>query len=116
MSQFKRLLGFLRPYTARFFAAVILMAVVGACEALTALLIRPVFDRVLGPESPAASRILLFQLPFNGRGIYLQDFIPSRIHNEWTVVALAIIGVTLVKRSEERRVGKECRSRWSPYH
>ena len=24
-------------------------------------------------------------------------------------------GVTLC-RSEERRVGKECRSRWSPYH
>src|SRR6266542_6905659 len=23
---------------------------------------------------------------------------------------------TLVRRSEERRVGKECRSRWSPYH
>ena len=23
---------------------------------------------------------------------------------------------TEVKRSEERRVGKECRSRWSPYH
>src|SRR2546422_6731729 len=24
--------------------------------------------------------------------------------------------VAVVKRSEERRVGKECRSRWSPYH
>ena len=23
---------------------------------------------------------------------------------------------TTVLRSEERRVGKECRSRWSPYH
>src|SRR2546422_957795 len=23
---------------------------------------------------------------------------------------------TVAKRSEERRVGKECRSRWSPYH
>src|SRR2546422_3441846 len=23
---------------------------------------------------------------------------------------------SLIKRSEERRVGKECRSRWSPYH
>src|SRR5258705_12174019 len=23
---------------------------------------------------------------------------------------------TMVNRSEERRVGKECRSRWSPYH
>ena len=22
----------------------------------------------------------------------------------------------IMKRSEERRVGKECRSRWSPYH
>ena len=25
-------------------------------------------------------------------------------------------GATEAKRSEERRVGKECRSRWSPYH
>ena len=24
--------------------------------------------------------------------------------------------VIVYKRSEERRVGKECRSRWSPYH
>ena len=24
--------------------------------------------------------------------------------------------VEKIKRSEERRVGKECRSRWSPYH
>ena len=24
--------------------------------------------------------------------------------------------ITNMKRSEERRVGKECRSRWSPYH
>ena len=23
---------------------------------------------------------------------------------------------SLIMRSEERRVGKECRSRWSPYH
>ena len=25
-------------------------------------------------------------------------------------------GTPIVFRSEERRVGKECRSRWSPYH
>ena len=24
--------------------------------------------------------------------------------------------ISVVRRSEERRVGKECRSRWSPYH
>src|SRR3712207_7804390 len=39
------------------------------------------------------------------------------------VVTLAFIGffapaavLSAVPRSEERRVGKECRSRWSPYH
>src|SRR2546422_11608775 len=26
------------------------------------------------------------------------------------------VGSRLTTRSEERRVGKECRSRWSPYH
>ena len=26
------------------------------------------------------------------------------------------ISYLIVGRSEERRVGKECRSRWSPYH
>ena len=31
-----------------------------------------------------------------------------------TVVAAADIAPR--SRSEERRVGKECRSRWSPYH
>jgi len=31
-------------------------------------------------------------------------------------VALAGLGVAGATRSEERRVGKECRSRWSPYH
>src|SRR5258707_12544903 len=28
----------------------------------------------------------------------------------------AEMGKPLADRSEERRVGKECRSRWSPYH
>ena len=32
-------------------------------------------------------------------------------------MALFVAGVaTIIQRSEERRVGKECRSRWSPYH
>ena len=27
-----------------------------------------------------------------------------------------VVGISKLARSEERRVGKECRSRWSPYH
>ena len=30
--------------------------------------------------------------------------------------SLVDAGVGAAERSEERRVGKECRSRWSPYH
>ena len=31
-------------------------------------------------------------------------------------VSCAYMGLSVWARSEERRVGKECRSRWSPYH
>src|SRR6266571_1062750 len=95
MIQVQRLLGFLRPYTLRFAAAILLMAVVGACEALMALLIRPVFDRLF--VNAGSTPILLFNWPVTGRGIYLQDFMPRYIHNVWTVVAVAIIAVMLAK-------------------
>ena len=32
----------------------------------------------------------------------------------WWAAGMAVASIVL--RSEERRVGKECRSRWSPYH
>ena len=38
-------------------------------------------------------------------------FVPSSFTPEMDVIETATY-----KRSEERRVGKECRSRWSPYH
>ncbi len=72
------------------------MAIVGACEALTALLIRPVFDRLFVANADSAP-ILLFTWPFSGQGVYVQDFLPHRIHNVWTVVAVAIIAVTVAK-------------------
>ena len=31
-------------------------------------------------------------------------------------IGQALINSGIITRSEERRVGKECRSRWSPYH
>ena len=38
------------------------------------------------------------------------------IYNTYIVTILHFIPSGLKLRSEERRVGKECRSRWSPYH
>src|SRR5690349_24255548 len=40
---------------------------------------------------------------------------PSLARRQTSAAFGAESGVTL-SRSEERRVGKECRSRWSPYH
>ena len=42
----------------------------------------------------------------------------SDIHGNYEALTkvLADIDLQKVDRSEERRVGKECRSRWSPYH
>ena len=34
----------------------------------------------------------------------------------YTTIAEAELWGSQYGRSEERRVGKECRSRWSPYH
>src|SRR5256885_12206854 len=43
----------------------------------------------------------------SGRGLALEGGVVGRDRT---------VGVEPQHRSEERRVGKECRSRWSPYH
>ena len=41
----------------------------------------------------------------------------ASVYENWTDVSgLLMTDPRVVDRSEERRVGKECRSRWSPYH
>ena len=39
----------------------------------------------------------------------------TNVEGEWDEV-MAVVKRAVDVRSEERRVGKECRSRWSPYH
>ncbi len=97
MSQVQRLLEFLRPYRLRFAIAFVLMAMVGLCEAITALLIKPIGDIVLKPDADAGGIPIFKSLPWNHHTLYLRDLFPGHIHNVWTVVALAIIVITLVK-------------------
>ena len=46
------------------------------------------------------------------------NFIAGDLANQFNLGVANLVGapVDLIARSEERRVGKECRSRWSPYH
>jgi ATP-binding cassette, subfamily B, bacterial MsbA len=96
MKEWLRLLDFVRPYALVLLASVVLMACVGGAHALVALLIGPVFDRVLNPASPDAP-VLLFRLPIIGQAVYLNDLLPSWIHNVWTMIALGILAVFLVR-------------------
>ena len=48
--------------------------------------------------------------------IYFQKFIYLFIYGCVGSSVRARAFSSCGKRSEERRVGKECRSRWSPYH
>ena len=50
---------------------------------------------------------------------FISEVDPVLIEKSWKkrqADRLVTIKITLDPRSEERRVGKECRSRWSPYH
>jgi len=96
MSEFRRLLRFVRPYSAPLLASVVLMAAVGAAQGFMAVLIGPVFDRVLKPDSPD-SLVPLITVPGFTRPIYLQDILPAGIHNVWTMVAVAILATFLIK-------------------
>ena len=65
------------------------------------------------------------KLVVNSEGVYLtkvgECFCLKKEGQKQEIAAkkveqIIITTSTALSRSEERRVGKECRSRWSPYH
>src|SRR5258708_4352816 len=101
MRELLRLMRYVKPYTLRLGLSVLLMAGVGFFEAFMALLIGPVFDRVLNPKTDASS-IPLFRnnfLPQFDLAHVLQRMLP--VHNIWTMVAVAILIVTFGKAAFE---------------
>ena len=98
MKDLLRLLGFARKYWTFLVLSVLLMACVGAAHGMIALLIRPVFDRVLNPNA-GDTPVLLFTDPLFHHPVYLSQIMPSAVHNRsvWTMVAFAIVAVFLTK-------------------
>jgi len=96
MSELRRLLRFVRPYAAWLILSVVLMLFVGVTHMLMARLIGPIIDRVLSTV-PSEAPVPLFKIPITGAIIYLNDLIPSWIHNVWTMIAAGILMVFLVR-------------------
>ena len=51
-------------------------------------------------------------------GAIAAEFVAKSDPDGYTILvgSIGVFSVNAALRSEERRVGKECRSRWSPYH
>jgi ATP-binding cassette, subfamily B, bacterial MsbA len=96
MRQLTRLVRYALPYWWQILSSVVLMALVGALDAFKFLLIRPIFDRVLNP-STGSKDIQLFVVPITHHPVYLQQLVPSHFTNAWTMVAVALVGSTLLK-------------------
>jgi ATP-binding cassette, subfamily B, bacterial MsbA len=96
MRQLIRLVRYGLPYWWQILCSVVLMAFVGALDAFKFLLIRPVFDRVLNP-STGSKDIQLFTIPISHHPVYLQQLVPSHFTNAWNMVAVALVGSTVLK-------------------
>jgi ATP-binding cassette, subfamily B, bacterial MsbA len=96
MRQLTRLVRYALPYWWQILSSVVLMALVGALDAFKFLLIRPIFDRVLNP-STGSKDIQLFVIPVTHHPVYLQQLVPSHFTNAWTMVAVALVGSTVLK-------------------
>jgi subfamily B ATP-binding cassette protein MsbA len=98
--ELRRLLRYLAPYTLPLGGGILLMAIMGVAEGLVAFAIKPALDVVLNPLS-ALQKLVLFQVPGTDRIVYLNDFVPSRVHHVWSVFALSLLFIFLVKAIAE---------------
>ena len=94
--EFARLLRYVLPYKIRLATGVVCLSVVGLAEGLIALMIAPIFGSVLNPKAPD-NKLLLIQNPFTHQAIYLNSFLPSRIHSVGTLFSIAILTVFIGK-------------------
>jgi subfamily B ATP-binding cassette protein MsbA len=94
--EFARLLRYVKPYKMRLVTGVVCLSIVGLAEGLIALMITPIFDRVLNPGA-ADNRLLLVRNPFTHQAIYLNSFLPHQIRSVGTVFAISIFALFLGK-------------------
>jgi subfamily B ATP-binding cassette protein MsbA len=94
--EIRRLLRYLRPYIPIFVLGILLIAVMGIAEGIIAFAIKPALDVVLTPHSPV-QKLELFTIPDTHHVIYLNSFVPHRIRYVWSVFAVALLFLFLIK-------------------
>src|SRR5919108_4367513 len=83
MTDFSRLLKYVKPYRAIFALSVVLMIMTGLLEGATSLLLVPIFDKLAGQSTVAVGML------------NLKHYLPSG--ESWQPIALLLVGFTLAK-------------------
>jgi subfamily B ATP-binding cassette protein MsbA len=96
MTRFFRLVRYVIPYWFQSLLGVILLAAVGLLEALRLLILGPILSTVLNPGAKVTSIPLFPKLPPPYQ-FDLMAVVPSHFHNAYTIVAIALIGSTVLK-------------------
>ena len=96
MKRIWRLLLYVRPYALYSLASVVLMGTVGAMAAFRIMLVKPIFDQVLSPDSPRTD-VLVFHVPHLAQPLDLHWLVPSHFHNSWNIVAYALVLSAIIK-------------------
>jgi ATP-binding cassette, subfamily B, bacterial MsbA len=91
-----RLLRYLGPYTTLLALGILLIAVMGIAELIVALAIKPALDVILNPHS-TVQKLALFTIPGTQYVVNLNSFVPHRIHHVWSVFAVALLFLFLIK-------------------
>lgn len=85
MTDFRRLLQYLKPYAATFALSIVLMVATGVFEGATNLLIVPIFNKLAGTGAESA----VF------KRLHIDQYLPSE--SSLTVIALLLVAFTLAK-------------------
>ena len=126
---YQQLLSYLWPEKSAFLISILGFLVYSSTTPLFAKIIQVIIDAL---QSSSREDLVYLPLWFSGliivRGVagFIGNYFLARvgnniihslrcqIFNQYSILPTAYFDEN--NRSEERRVGKECRSRWSPYH
>lgn len=87
MTDFSRLLSYLKPYVAIFALSIVLMVATGLFEGATNLLIVPIFNTLAGSRAESAAL----------KALHLDGILPAAGEGSWHLIALLLVAFTLAK-------------------
>ena len=116
----RKIIDFSGPEKKRIYRAILLSffkSLFSMCRMAAIWFVLQAFERGDSSMTPAWTALALLGVSILGQFLLKMAADLQAVHAGYFMSAWKRLDIAeRLKRSEERRVGKECRSRWSPYH